>query len=39
MEVGDVDSKAHRVDVDIEQTITESQARLLVSAVAPEKQE
>ena len=39
MDVGDIDSKAHRVQVDIEDTLSEEQARLLVSHVSPEKQE
>lgn len=39
MEVGDIDSKAHRVEVDIEDTLSTEQARLLTSRVAPEKQE
>ncbi|CAI7993728.1 ATP-citrate synthase [Geodia barretti] len=39
MDVGDIDSKAHRVQVDIEETLSEEQARLLVSHVSPEKQE
>ena len=39
MDVGDVDSKAHRVEVDIEDTLTVEQARLLVSHVSPEKQQ
>ena len=39
MDVGDVDSKAHRVEVDIEDSLTSEQAHLLVSQVVPEKQE
>ena len=39
MDVGDIDSKAHRVQVDIEDTLSEEQARLLVSHVSPERQE
>lgn len=39
MEVGDIDSKAHRVEVDIEDTLSTEQARQLTSRVAPEKQE
>ena len=38
VEVGDIDSKAHTVEVDIEASITEEQAHLLVSGLAPEKQ-
>ena len=39
VDVGDIDSKAHRVEVDIEDTLSVEQARLLVSQVPPEKQE
>lgn len=39
MDVGDIDSKAHRVSVDIDETLSSEQAHLLVSHVAKEKRE
>ena len=39
MDVGDIDSKARRMEVDIDDTLTTEQAHVLVSGVAPEKQE
>ena len=38
MDVGDIDSKAHRVEVDIEDTLSSEQAHQLVCGIAPEKQ-
>ena len=38
VDVGDVDSKATKVDVDIEETLTTEQATSLLAQVAKEKQ-
>lgn len=37
VDIGDVDSKAERVDVDITNTLTEEQANTLVSKVPEDK--
>ena len=39
MEVGDVDSKAARVNVDIESSLTSEQASQLVASVPADKQQ